>query len=147
MKFSIILVPQVLDGMDEPYDNIIEQIHYLCPHEILKEQYFDVWHKMLEESGRKDLQMAHNEFVYVGESDAKVKADVEEHAMCYIRTAAKIRGKRDHSKVAEQFANYTDILEYFEVVEFKEVYDKLGMFWTPDAVAESGSRARASHYF
>ena len=109
---------------------------YLCPPEILKEQYFDVWHKMLEESGRNNLQMAHNEFVYVGETDAQVRADIEEHAMWYIRTAAKIWGERDHNKVAEQFANYTDILEYFEVVEFKEVYDKLGMFGPPDTVAD-----------
>jgi alkanesulfonate monooxygenase SsuD/methylene tetrahydromethanopterin reductase-like flavin-dependent oxidoreductase (luciferase family) len=109
---------------------------YLCPHEILKSQYFDVWHSMLEESGRNDLQMAHNEFVYVGESDTQVKADIEEHAMWYIRTAAKIWGERDPAKVAEQFANYTEILEYFDVVPFDDVYEKLGMFGTPDAVAE-----------
>ena len=48
----------------------------------------------------------------------------------------KFGGERDRKKVAEQFANYNDILEFFDVVEFKDVYDKLGIFGTPDAVAE-----------
>ena len=60
------------------------------------------------------MQMAHNEFIYVGESDAQVKADVRDHVLWYVRTAAKIWGERDKAKVAEQFANYTEILEYFE---------------------------------
>ena len=56
--------------------------------------------------------------------------------MWYIRTAAKIWGERDRSKVASQYANYNDILEYLDVVPFSEVYNELGMFGTPDAVAE-----------
>ena len=80
--------------------------------------------------------MTHNEFVYVGESDAQVKADIENHVMWYIRTAAKIWGERDRSKVAQQYANYNDILEWLDVVPFEKVYDNLGMFGTPDAVAE-----------
>ena len=67
---------------------------------------------MLNEAGRADLQMAHNEFIYVGESDAQVKADVRDHVLWYVRTAAKIWGERDKDKVAEQFANYTEILEF-----------------------------------
>ena len=65
-----------------------------------------------------------------------VKADMENHVMWYIRTAAKIWGERDRSKVAAQYANYNDILEWLDVVPFEEVYDNLGMFGTPDAVAE-----------
>lgn len=109
---------------------------YLCPYEILKEQYFDVWHRAVAEAGRTDLQICHNEFVYVGESDAQVKADIEESVMWYIRTAAKIWGERNRDKVTEQYANYTDVLEYLDVVAFSEVYDQLGMFGTPDSVAE-----------
>ena len=109
---------------------------YLCPYDKLKTQYFDVWHRLAGESGRDDLVMAHNEFVYVGESDAQVKADIEEYAMWYIRTAAKIWGERDRSKVTEQYSNYNDTLEYFDTVPFGEVYDRLGMFGTPDTVAE-----------
>ena len=108
---------------------------YLCPHEILKSSYFDAWHRMIKEAGRTDLQMAHNEFIYVGESDAQVKADVRDHVLWYVRTAAKIWGERDRAKVAEQFANYTEILEYFDNVSFDEIYDKLGIFGTPDSVA------------
>jgi alkanesulfonate monooxygenase SsuD/methylene tetrahydromethanopterin reductase-like flavin-dependent oxidoreductase (luciferase family) len=109
---------------------------YLCPYETLKSNYFDVWHRLLGDSGRTDLRMAHNEFVYVGESDAEVKADIQDKIMWYIRTAAKIWGERDRSKVAEQYANYSDILEWLESVTFEEVYENLGMFGTPDAVAE-----------
>ena len=109
---------------------------YLCPYETLKTNYFDVWHGRLREAGRTDLALAHNEFVYVGESDVQVKADIEENIMWYIRTAAKIWGERDRSKVASQYANYNDILEYLDVVPFDEVYNELGMFGTPDAVAE-----------
>ena len=102
----------------------------------MKESYFDVWHRLCAEAGRTDLRMAHNEFVYVGESDAEVKAEVEERVMWYVRTAAKIWGERDRSKVAKQYANYNDILEWLEVVPFEEIYDSLGMFGTPDSVAE-----------
>ena len=109
---------------------------YLCPYETLKSNYFDVWHRLRGDSGRTDLRMAHNEFVYVGESDAEVKADIQDKIMWYIRTAAKIWGERDRSKVAEQYANYSDILEWLESVTFEEVYENLGMFGTPDAVAE-----------
>ena len=56
--------------------------------------------------------------------------------MWYIRTAAKIWGERNRDKVTEQYANYTDVLEYLDVVPFSEVYDQLGMFGTPDSVAE-----------
>ena len=80
--------------------------------------------------------MAHNEFVYVGESDAQVRADIEDSVMWYVRTAAKIWGERDRSKVAAQYANYNDILEWLDVVPFEEVYNDLGIFGTPDAVAE-----------
>ena len=109
---------------------------YLCPYETLKTNYFDVWHRLCAQSGRSDLRMAHNEFVYLGESDAAVKADVEDQVMWYVRTAAKIWGERDRSKVAKQYANYNDILEWLEVVTFDEVYDNLGMFGTPDSVVE-----------
>lgn len=109
---------------------------YLCPFETLKSNYFDVWHRLRDESGRPDLRMTHNEFVYVGESDAQVKADIQDGIMWYIRTAARIWGERDRSKVAAQYANYNDILEWLEVVTFEEVYDSLGIFGTPDAVAE-----------
>jgi len=109
---------------------------YLCPYETLKTNYFDVWHKRVQESGQSQLQLAHNEFVYVGDSDRQVKSDIEENIMWYIRTAAKIWGERDRSKVASQYANYNDILEYLDVVSFSEVYEELGMFGTPDSVAE-----------
>lgn len=109
---------------------------YLCPYELLKERYFDVWHRLLAQSGRSGLQMCHNEFVYVGESDQQVKADIRDYIMWYVRTAARIWGERDRGKVTEQFANYTDVLERFESLTFDEIYGDLGMFGTPDRVAE-----------
>ena len=59
---------------------------------------------------------------------------MRDHVLWYVRTAAKIWGERDKAKVAEQFANYTEILEYFDTVSFDEIYDKLGIFGTPDSV-------------
>ncbi len=115
---------------------------YLCPYETLKTQYFDVWHRALKDAGRTHLRMAHNEFVYVGESDAQVKSEIRDHVMWYIRTAAKIWGERDRSKVAAQYANYNDILEWLDVVPFDEVYSELGMFGTPDTIAEKISFLR-----
>ena len=109
---------------------------YLTPYEILKERYFDPWHSLLAASGRTDVQMCHNEFVYVGESEKEVKDDVRDYVMWYIRKAARIWGERDRSKVAKQYANYNDVLEYFDTVEFDEVFDKLAIFGTPDQVAE-----------
>jgi alkanesulfonate monooxygenase SsuD/methylene tetrahydromethanopterin reductase-like flavin-dependent oxidoreductase (luciferase family) len=109
---------------------------YLCPYETLKSNYFDPWHRLLKSAGRTNLRMAHNEFVYVGESDAQVKADIKDHVMWYVRTAAKIWGERDRSKVSKEYANYNDILEWLDVVSFEEIYNDLGMFGTPDKVAE-----------
>jgi alkanesulfonate monooxygenase SsuD/methylene tetrahydromethanopterin reductase-like flavin-dependent oxidoreductase (luciferase family) len=109
---------------------------YLTPYDVLKEKYFDPWHRLLGESGRTDLRMCHNEFVYVGETEQQVKDDVRDYVMWYIRKAARIWGERDRSKVVKQFANFTDVLEYFDTVEFDEVYDKLAIFGTPDQVAE-----------
>ncbi|MGI9657355.1 MAG: LLM class flavin-dependent oxidoreductase [Gaiellaceae bacterium] len=109
---------------------------YLTPFEVLKRDYFDVWHAATAEAGRTDLQMCHNEFVYVGESDAEVKRDVEEYVMWYLRKAAKIWGHRDPKKAATQYANYTDILEFFEQVQFDEVYRDLAILGTPDTVTE-----------
>ena len=109
---------------------------YLTPFEVLKRDYFDVWHAATAEAGRTDLEMCHNEFVYVGESDAEVKADVEEYVMWYLRKAAKIWGHRDPKKAATQYANYTDILEFFDTVQFDEVYRDLAILGTPDTVTE-----------
>ena len=109
---------------------------YLCPYETLKENYFDVWHKLRAQAGHPELKMAHNEFVYVGNSEDEVKDDIQNEVMWYIRTAAKIWGERDRSLVAKQYANYNDILEWLDVVSFDEVYNNLGMFGTPDTVKE-----------
>ena len=56
--------------------------------------------------------------------------------MWYIRKAAKIWGERDRSKVAAQYANYNDILEYLDTVSFEEVYENMSIIGTPDRVAE-----------
>ena len=109
---------------------------YLCPYETLKENYFDVWHKLRAQAGHPELKMAHNEFVYVGNSEDEVKDDIQNEVMWYIRTAAKIWGERDRSLVAKQYANYNDILEWLDVVSFDEVYNNLGMFGTPDTGKE-----------
>jgi alkanesulfonate monooxygenase SsuD/methylene tetrahydromethanopterin reductase-like flavin-dependent oxidoreductase (luciferase family) len=109
---------------------------YLCPFEVLKADYFDVWHEATRAAGRTDLDMCHNEFVYVGESYAQVREDVEEYLMWYIRKAARIWGERDRSKVAAQYANYNDILEYLETVTFDEVYENMSIIGTPDRVVE-----------
>lgn len=121
------IVNQGINGLIGPY---------LCPFEILKREFFDVWHESAETAGRPDLQMAHNEFVYVGESDTDVKKDVEEAIMWYIRKAAKIWGERDRSKVVSQFSNYNEVLEYFDIVQFDEVYENLAILGTPDRVSE-----------
>lgn len=107
---------------------------YLCPYETLKTNYFDVWHSLRAQAGQPNLKMAHNEFVYVGNSDDEVKRDIQDEVMWYIRTAAKIWGERDRSHVAKQYANYNDILEWLDVVSFDEVYNNLGMFGTPERV-------------
>ena len=109
---------------------------YLCPYERLKTAFFDTWHRLCAQAGRTDLRMAHGEFVYVGESNAQIKADIESNVMWYVRRAAKVWGERDRSKVTQQYAHYNDFLEWLDVVPFEEVYDSLGIFGTPDAVAE-----------
>ena len=109
---------------------------YLCPYDILERDYFSVWRRITAEAGRTDLQMAHNEFMYVGETEKQVKEDVEEAVMWYVRKAAKVWGERDPAKVVKQFANYTEVLEFFDVVSFDEVYETLSIFGTPEQVAE-----------
>lgn len=109
---------------------------YLCPFEVLKHDYFDVWHRAKAEAGRPELDMCHNEFVYVGESYEEVRRDIAESIVWYVRKAARIWGERDRSKVSKEYANYPDILEYLEQVEFDEIYEKLAIIGTPDRVAE-----------
>ncbi|MSO94870.1 MAG: LLM class flavin-dependent oxidoreductase [Thermoleophilia bacterium] len=109
---------------------------YLMPYDLLKRDYFDVWHTATAAMGRTDLQMCHNEFVYVGETDDEVKRDVEDAVMWYVRKAAKIWGERIRSNVSPQYANYTDVLERFDTITFDEVFGSVSMFGTPDRVAE-----------
>ena len=109
---------------------------YLCPYEVLDRDYFRVWREAVAAAGRTDLQMSHNEFVWVGESDKEVKEDVEESVMWYVRMAAKMWGERDRSKVVKQYENYNDVLEFFDAVTFDEVYNSLSILGTPDTVAE-----------
>jgi len=109
---------------------------YLTPYEVLKNNYFDPWHRMVAESGRNDLDMCHNEFVYVGESTKQVKADIRDEVMWYVRKAAKIWGERDLNKVAEQYSNYNTILERFDSVSFEEIYEGLAIFGTPAEAEE-----------
>ena len=109
---------------------------YLTPFDVLRRNFFDPWHDAKREAGRADLQMAHNEFVYVGETEEQVKRDIEESIIWYVRTAAKLWGERDKSKAAAQYGNYSDVLDYFKNVSFEEIYEKLGIFGTPDQVAE-----------
>jgi alkanesulfonate monooxygenase SsuD/methylene tetrahydromethanopterin reductase-like flavin-dependent oxidoreductase (luciferase family) len=108
---------------------------YLTPFDVLKREFFDVWHEAVRDAGRTDLQMCHNEFIYVGESDAQVKADVEEDVMWYVRKAAALWGHRDRMKAAPQYAHFADVLDYFATVSFDEVYENT-CFGTPDKVAE-----------
>jgi alkanesulfonate monooxygenase SsuD/methylene tetrahydromethanopterin reductase-like flavin-dependent oxidoreductase (luciferase family) len=121
------VIEQQINGLIGPY---------LCPFEVLKEEFFDVWHDGIQAAGRPDLQMCHNEFVWVGESDAQVKADIEEHVMWYVRTAAKLWGERIKEKSAKQFANFSEVLERFEQISFDEIYNDLGIFGTPEKVSE-----------
>jgi alkanesulfonate monooxygenase SsuD/methylene tetrahydromethanopterin reductase-like flavin-dependent oxidoreductase (luciferase family) len=121
------IIEQGINGLIGPY---------LCPFEILKEEYFDVWHEGIREAGRLDLQMCHNEFVWVGDSDDQVKADIEKHVMWYVRTASKLWGERVKERSAKQFANFSEVLERFEQITFDEIYNDLGIFGTPETVAE-----------
>ncbi|MGI9556461.1 MAG: LLM class flavin-dependent oxidoreductase [Solirubrobacterales bacterium] len=109
---------------------------YLTPYELLKENYFDVWHQAVRDAGRTDLQLAHNEFIYVGETEEQVKADAEKDVMWYVKLAAKIWGERDRSKVVDQYSNYADFLDHFEQLSFDEIYQDLSMLGTPDRVSE-----------
>lgn len=109
---------------------------YLCPTERLKNDYFLPWHEICAELGRTDLDMCHNEFVYVGETDEQVKLDVAEDIMWYVHKAAKIWGERDRGKMAAQYSNYADIVEWLEKLTFEEVYEDLAIVGTPDRVAE-----------
>jgi alkanesulfonate monooxygenase SsuD/methylene tetrahydromethanopterin reductase-like flavin-dependent oxidoreductase (luciferase family) len=109
---------------------------YLCPSEKLKNDYFEPWHRIRAEAGRMDLDTCHNEFVYVGESDEQVKAEVAEDVMWYVRKAAKIWGERDRGKMAAQYSNYADIVEWLDQLTFEEVYEDLAILGTPDRVAE-----------
>jgi alkanesulfonate monooxygenase SsuD/methylene tetrahydromethanopterin reductase-like flavin-dependent oxidoreductase (luciferase family) len=109
---------------------------YLCPYDILDRDYFSVWRDATAKAGHTESRMAHNEFLYVGETERQVKEDVEDAVMWYVRKAAKVWGERDRSKVVKQFENYNELLEFFEVVTFDEVYESLAMFGTPDRVAE-----------
>ena len=60
----------------------------------------------------------------------------DESIISHVRTAAKLWGERDKSKVAAQYGNYSDVLDYFENASFEEIYEDLGIFGTPDQVAE-----------
>ena len=111
---------------------------YLVPYEQLKTRYFDVWNRLKAASGKTHLQMGHNEFVYVAQTDGQAYADARDPALWYIRKAAQVWGARDPltGRVIDQYAYIAPVLEFLERVSFDEVYQDLSLIGSPERVRE-----------
>jgi alkanesulfonate monooxygenase SsuD/methylene tetrahydromethanopterin reductase-like flavin-dependent oxidoreductase (luciferase family) len=109
---------------------------YLVPYERLKQDYFDVWPRVLAEHGQTGkLAFAHNQLVYVAETDAEARRDAEEAAMWYVRAAAHLWANPDRSKIPEQYQFYAGISDYLNALSWDEVRD-VSLIGSPDTVAK-----------
>src|SRR5579872_6334110 len=100
---------------------------YLTPWQDLKEKYFDVWNAATGAHGRRDLRMAHNEFVFVGESDEEAYELAREAAVWYPRTAARLWAESDPSKSPPDYAWLAPVVQRFANLEFDDIYNDLSL--------------------
>jgi alkanesulfonate monooxygenase SsuD/methylene tetrahydromethanopterin reductase-like flavin-dependent oxidoreductase (luciferase family) len=108
---------------------------YLVPHAQLKRDYFDVWPRVLAEHGQTGkLRFAHNQLVYVAETDEAARRDAEQAAMWYVRAAAHLWASPDRSKVPEQYRFYAGISDYLNALTWDQVRD-VSLIGSPDTVA------------
>jgi alkanesulfonate monooxygenase SsuD/methylene tetrahydromethanopterin reductase-like flavin-dependent oxidoreductase (luciferase family) len=106
----------------------------LTPKEILKEQYFDVWNAVRAARGRQHLRMAHNEFVYVAETDRQAYEETRESAVWYPRKAGEVWADHDASKLPPDYAWLAPVVQRFSQIEFDEIYDDLSLIGSPETV-------------
>jgi alkanesulfonate monooxygenase SsuD/methylene tetrahydromethanopterin reductase-like flavin-dependent oxidoreductase (luciferase family) len=111
---------------------------YLMPFAQLKEQYFDPWQRWMAEAGRTDLIMAHNEVVYVAETDAQAYAEAKDSVLWYLRKAAKVWGGYDPltNQVIDYNAYLVPFLDFLNTVDFDIVYNDLSLIGSPQRVIE-----------
>jgi alkanesulfonate monooxygenase SsuD/methylene tetrahydromethanopterin reductase-like flavin-dependent oxidoreductase (luciferase family) len=109
---------------------------FLTPFETLKENYFDVWNAAIEQRGRTDLKMVHNEFVYVAETDEQAYAEVQEAALWYPRKAAKLWANHDASKQPPDYAWLAPVAKGFSELSFDQIFNDLSLIGSPETVIE-----------
>ena len=109
---------------------------YLVDPRRLKQDYFDVWPRVLKEHGQVGkLQFAHNQLVYVAETDAQARREAEEAAIWYVRAAARYWASPDKSKIPEQYQFYAGITDYLNSISWDQIFE-LSLMGSPQTVAK-----------
>ena len=96
-----------------------------------------LWHSVLEQEGipAGELQLGHNEFVYVSDTDETAKAEAEEGAMWYSRMAGKLWSSSD-DEIPEQYATWRGLAELVASLEWDDVYGNRSLIGSPETVAK-----------
>jgi alkanesulfonate monooxygenase SsuD/methylene tetrahydromethanopterin reductase-like flavin-dependent oxidoreductase (luciferase family) len=111
---------------------------YLMPFQQLKEQYFDPWHAQMKAAGRTDLIMAHNEVVYVAETDEQAYAEAKDSVLWYLRKAARVWGGYDPltNTVIDYNEYLIPFLNFLNTVDFDVVFNDLSLIGSPERIVE-----------
>lgn len=109
---------------------------YLVDFRRLKADYFDLWHRLVAQYGQTGkITFAHNQLVYVAETDEQARREAEQAAMWYIRTAAKLWANPDRSRIPEQYQFYAGITDYLNSMTWDQVCE-YSLIGSPQTVAE-----------
>ncbi len=109
---------------------------YLVDYRRLKADYFDVWPRVLAAHGQTGkLRFAHNQIVYVAETDAQARREAEQAAMWYIHAAAKLWANPDRTKIPEQYQFYAGITDYLNALTWEQVCE-VSLIGSPATVTE-----------
>jgi alkanesulfonate monooxygenase SsuD/methylene tetrahydromethanopterin reductase-like flavin-dependent oxidoreductase (luciferase family) len=107
---------------------------YLTEFDILKEKYFGVWHRLCKEKGKTNLKMAHNQFIYVSDSNESAYKEAKESVMWYVNKASRLWG--DPNSDVKQYKNYGPIVQKLADTDWDYVYENLIICGGPDLVIE-----------
>ncbi len=108
---------------------------YLTPLDVTRPS-IELWHATLEELGvpAGELKVAHNEFVYVAESDEIAKSEAEQGAMWYSEMAGELWSSDDES-LPENYATWRGLAEMAAAMEWDDLFENHALMGSPETVA------------
>lgn len=110
---------------------------YLTPFAEVKEKYFDVWNAKLQEAGleRGQLELGHNQHVYVAETDEQAFEEAEEHLIAYCRILAECLPGKELTE-GTPYEHYSVWKEQMATIQGPELYRDRAIVGSPERVIE-----------